>query len=68
MNSPISPDVLLTGMRLLGWRTNTEAERERLAGDVRLLLELQALTAEHCAEWHSCQDAPVTQPASDFTS
>lgn len=45
MNSPISPDVLLTGVRLLGWRTDTAAERERLDEDVRLLLRLQALTA-----------------------
>ena len=45
MNRPIPPEVLLAGMRLLGWRTDTEAERERLAGDVRLLLELQALMA-----------------------
>jgi hypothetical protein len=45
MNTPINPDVLLAGIRQLGWRTDTAAERERMAADIALLLECSQITA-----------------------
>jgi hypothetical protein len=45
MNAPINPDVLLAGIRQLGWRTDTAAERERMAADIALLLECIRIAA-----------------------
>jgi hypothetical protein len=40
MTTLINADVLLEGIRQLGWRTDTHAELERMAADIALLLSL----------------------------
>jgi hypothetical protein len=49
MTNSISPDVLLAGIRQLGWRTDTAEERARMAADIALLLEISALEARPSA-------------------
>jgi hypothetical protein len=49
MTTSINPDVLLAGIRQLGWRTDTAEQRERMAADIALLVEISVLEASPSA-------------------